>query len=129
MTTSPGAGEGGPGRAGSLADEAVRLLDALSQSAASWSAGSSFAAEPRECPCCATQTPTTCRGCPLCRLVDHLQTVRPEVLQHLGDALASISAALAELVPAQPSQARGAGHAAEDEDRHHTGVQHIDVTD
>ena len=129
MTTPGGAGDDGTARFGGLAEEASRLFDALSQSAASWSAGRRFVAEPGECPRCASQTPTTCRICPLCRLVDHLQTVRPEVVQHLGDALASLSAALAELVPAPPPEARGAGRGAGDEDRDHTGVQHIDVTD
>lgn len=75
------------GEPGSVAEEASRLVEALAGWAAQW-AGSSLGAERL-----ATGAPE-CQLCPVCLLVRAVRTTRPETVEHLLDAVNSVSAAL-----------------------------------
>lgn len=106
---------------GSLADETARLFEALQQAASGWNHDDGPAGHGHP-----TETPAACRVCPLCRLVAAVQNVRPETVQHLADAAASLAAAFADVVtagePARPGRPGRRGSEPRD-------VQHIDITD
>ena len=89
---------------GSAADEAVRLLAAVQD----W-ARTRFDAEHL-----ATGA-SECQVCPLCQAIAALRQVRPETVEHLLDAAASVVAALRSTVA--PAGGRTGGQK----------VQHIDV--
>ena len=98
---------------GSFAEESARLLGAFrdwaarGQAAAGDPAGSAPAHGPE------------CTYCPICQGIGLLRGARPEVVEHLADALGSLSAALGSLLSTE-----GAGEAR----RREEPVQHIDVT-
>ena len=59
---------------------------------------------------------TECTVCPLCQTVAALRQVKPETVEHLLDAAASVVAALRTAVASPPRP-----------DERHAGVQHIDI--
>ena len=99
-------------RVGSAAEEAVKLLGAAEQ----WARDR--AAHLLDDEHLATGSPE-CTTCPLCQAVGTLRHVRPETVEHLLDAAASLVAALRPRSP-RPSPAPAAQPAA---------VEHIDVTE
>lgn len=98
---------------GSAAEEAGRLFAAIEDWARS-RAGEFFDGEHL-----ATGAPE-CSLCPLCQTVHALRQVKPETVEHLLDAAASVIAALRSTVLGQPA-ADGAAPDA------HPRVEHIDV--
>lgn len=88
---------------GTVAEEAMRLLEALQQAAGRWHRGTVETGQQEP----GAEPPTTCRVCPFCQLLAAVQHVRPETLQHLADAAASFTAALGDLVPAGGGASRG----------------------
>ncbi|MFY0408861.1 hypothetical protein [Solicola sp. PLA-1-18] len=68
-------------RVGSLGEETLKLIGALAGDGG----------EPRE------HTGSSCRWCPVCQVVDVVREASPEVLDHLGDSLESLAAAVREL--------------------------------
>ena len=125
---SPGTGPGaGTGR--QLADEAVRLLAALTGASASHGG-------------------PECRICPICQAIAAVRNVRPEALEHLIGAVLELAAAVREFTvppagtaPAGPGAAgpgatgpgaagpQTAGPAADPSAGADQRVQHIEVTD
>ncbi len=98
------------GGTGSAAEEAVKLLSA----AEAWARGR--AAHLLDDEHLATGS-AACTSCPFCQAVGAVRHVRPETVEHLLDAAASLAAALkVTLAPPTPA-ARPAG----------SGVEHIDV--
>ena len=96
--------------AGSAAEEAARLFAAVQDWARTRGAGL-LAGEHL-----ATGAPE-CTACPVCQAVSALRQVRPETVEHLLDAAASVAAALRTAVAEPPSPTPP------------PGVQHIDVRD
>jgi hypothetical protein len=99
---------------GSFAEESARLLEAFQ----AWSAKGRAAASD------ATQTAAghspECGVCPICQGMAVLRGAKPEVVDHLADALSSLAAAVSALLPggeAGPSERRTAERA-----------EHIDVS-
>ena len=98
--------------AGSAADEAARLVDALG----GWFRGATMGTDssPNDFPNPA-HDPLTCRACPLCRAAAAVRSVRPEVIEHLACAADSLAAAVRELRasrapgPPQPESADQGG--------------------
>ena len=118
---------------GSLAEEAARLVAALQQATSGWSSAAGAAGAP------ASEdeahghaaTPAACRVCPLCQLIAMVQNVRPETVQHLSDAAASLAAAASDLL-AGAAERRSERPREDDEPataRQRDGVQHIDIDD
>lgn len=102
------------GPTGSAAEEAARLFAALEQ----WArerAGALREGAPLGPEHLATGS-ASCQVCPLCQAVTALRAVRPETVEHLLDAAASLVAALRTTVA---TPAPGAGS--------RSGVQHIQV--
>lgn len=94
---------------GSLAEEAGRLMEALAGWSREGDAGDPGSAAGQE-------HPTTCRYCPLCRLLAMLQGRTPDLGAQLADsgmALAQAGAAFAEAMRAAfvPPTAEGAASA------------------
>jgi len=120
---------------GSLAEEAARLVAALQQATAGWSSAAGFEAadgdEPHE-PHGHAATPAACRVCPLCQLIAMVQNVRPETVQHLSDAAASLAAAASDLL-AGAAERRTERPRQDDEPApsrpQRDDVQHIDIDD
>jgi hypothetical protein len=117
----PGSGDDG---VGSIGVEAGRLFEALQQAAAGWSSArpkaSTQGTSGGDGGTCTHDLPQTCRICPLCQVAHRLQLARPEVLQHVADAAASLAAAVGELAAARAAEPRAG-------ERH--DLQHIDITD
>ncbi len=122
---------------GSVHQETARLFAALEGAAAAWSRGEArgaaggAAAEGANGPAGAPGTshlPTTCGTCPLCLALDRLGRSRPEVLDHLTDAVQALGAALAAVTrpapAADPDRAADTGTGAT-----RTRTESIDVTD
>ncbi len=129
----------GSGRAdqpvGSLASEASQLVDAVQD----WVKGAAFSrlagggTRPDSAPdgvwARATADPTEapprpahadcpgCSKCPICRSVRLVQAAKPEVVEHLTDALTSIGAALRTLL-AEERRQREERHTAEESPWH-----------
>jgi hypothetical protein len=99
-------GPGGP-QVGSAAQEAARLFAAVEDWART--RGEAGAAE--------HTGSSTCGVCPVCSGIALLRDVRPETVEHLLDAAASVVAALRSAVvpPSAPDGSRP------------SGVEHIDV--
>lgn len=108
---------------GSAAHEAARLLESL---------GGWFAASPEQPHPTAPPEPAaasseqarhdaTCRSCPVCRGVDAVRSVQPEVVGHLAAAAGSLASALRELARAvdrpPPEPPSGSGGPSADADR------------
>ena len=104
-------GPGGP-QVGSAAQEAARLFAAVEDWARSRSQQGAAHGEQ------AADGTTTCGVCPVCSGIALLRDVRPETVEHLLDAAASVVAAVRSAVapPPAPDAGRPSG-----------GVQHIDV--
>ncbi len=102
-------GPGGP-QVGSAAQEAARLFAAVEDWART-------RGEAHDAEHAATGTPT-CGVCPVCSGIALLREVRPETVEHLLDAAASVVAAVRSAVvpPAAPDGSRPSG-----------GVERIDV--
>jgi hypothetical protein len=102
-------GPGGP-QVGSAAQEAARLFAAVEDWART--RGEALAADGGH------PGAATCGVCPVCTGIALLRDVRPETVEHLLDAAASVVAAVrsAVVVPPAPDGARPPG-----------GVEHIDV--
>jgi hypothetical protein len=105
---------------GSVAEEAARLLGALQDAAGAWTASASEHG-PHE-------TPTACRVCPLCQAIAAVQHVRPETVQHLADAAASLAAALSDVLAGARQAPPDPGTARPERERR-DDVQRIDITD
>lgn len=86
-----------PEDVGSAAEEAARLFAAIEDWARSRS-GSLFDGEHL-----ATGSPE-CRTCPVCQAIGALRHVRPEAVEHLLDAAASLVAALRSAAAAPPGE-------------------------
>ena len=98
---------------GPLGEEAVRLVEAMSQwVGAHWSGGNAG-----DLPLATGSA--ECRVCPVCQLLAVVRQTRPEVFGHLADASSSFVAALRTAVE---SHADHAGHAAAGR-----GVERIDL--
>jgi hypothetical protein len=94
--------------AGSVGEEAARLLEALEAWVRQHGAGSIAARV-------ATGSPECCL-CPLCHLLGALRTARPETFEHLLDASGSLAAALRSALDAHES------------DRRRSRVQRVDIS-
>ena len=98
-----------PGRepAGSVHEETARLFTALEGAAAAWSRGQPGEGAGRNRATDGGDTshlPNTCGTCPLCLALDRLGRSRPEVLDHLTDAVQALAAALAAVTtPSAPA--------------------------
>ena len=101
-------GPGGP-QVGSAAQEAARLFAAVEDWART--RGASAVGDH------AAPGATTCGVCPVCTGIALLRDVRPETVEHLLDAAASVVAAVRSAVVAPPSA----------EPTRSGGVEHIDV--
>jgi hypothetical protein len=122
---------------GSVAEETAALFEALRDAGSTWSRSASHD-HPGS-----TATPLACRVCPLCQFVALVQNVRPETVQHLADAAASLAAAASDLAAGVAARSSGAGaaqHPPDGQRRPHgppgagapagaDDVQHIDITD
>ncbi len=95
---------------GSAAEEAAKLF-AAAETWAREKAGQLFDGEHL-----ATGA-APCTACPICQVVEAVRQVRPEAVEHLLDAAASLVAALRTAVTPGPDAPRPAG----------AGVQRIDV--
>ena len=106
-------GPGGP-QVGSAAQEAARLFAAVED----WARTRGETVAAGGAPGAAAGGATTCGVCPVCTGIALLRDVRPETVEHLLDAAASVVAAVrsAVVVPPTTAGARPPG-----------GVEHIDV--
>lgn len=92
---------------GSAAEEAMKLLAAAQEWARSRFDHEHLATDAREC-----------QVCPLCQGISALRQVRPETVEHLLDAAASVVAAFTSTLP-HPVPENGET----------VRVQHIDISD
>jgi hypothetical protein len=100
----------GPSPVGSAAEEAARLFAAVEE----WARGRSGLLDPEQ----RGGAAAACGVCPVCSGIALLREVKPETVEHLLDAAASVVAALRSAVaPAPPAD--GTSRSA--------GVEHIDV--
>ena len=90
---------------GSAADEAAKLLAAMQEWARTRFDSQHFATGASEC-----------QVCPVCQAVAALRHVRPETVEHLLDAAASLVAALKSTVTPHPHHPGGGSR-----------VEHIDI--
>lgn len=99
---------------GTAAQEAARLFAAVEDWARTRGEAHAGGSAQRS----AGPVPTTCGVCPVCTGIALLRDVRPETVEHLLDAAASVVAAVRSAVraPSAPSDGARPG-----------GVQHIDV--
>jgi hypothetical protein len=111
------------GATGSFAEESARLVGAFREWASrGQEAANSFAAQ-RSSPTSAAEQGPECAFCPICQGLALLRGAKPEVAEHLVEALSSLAAAVAALLPgeeAAPASARRPRASAEH--------QHIDVS-
>ncbi len=98
------------GQVGSVAEEAAKLLEALTE----WARGHTGALAGLPL---ATGSPE-CRLCPVCQMLATLRSARPEAFEHLLDATGSLAAALRSAIDAH-ERSWAAGRQA--------GVERIDV--
>jgi hypothetical protein len=103
-----------PDSLGGAAEEAVKLIEALGDWAASRTA---FASEHL-----ATGS-AECSLCPICQAIRVVRQARPEVIQHLGDAVASVVAAVRLAMEAMEAKE---GHRAPGSARP-SRFEHIDI--
>ncbi len=101
---------------GSFAEESARLLGAFRE----WAARGQAAVQDLSGGAAgdAAHGPE-CTYCPICQGIALLRGARPEVVEHLADALGSVSAALGSLLSTEP---------AGEQRRRGSSVQHIHVT-
>lgn len=122
-----------PHEVGSLADEAAKLLGALS----GWArdhvgeAGEGLSGLAAQAAASAHDLDehlatgsTECTVCPICRTVHAVRQLSPEVTGHLTTAVTSLAQAFSALLATTPGRAgeQAAGDGA-------AGVEHIDLTD
>jgi hypothetical protein len=88
-----------------LADEALRLIEALRDVGGPQHAG------------------PECRICPICRVIAAVRALRPEAVEHLAVAAAELATAWREVVSAVPPARQPAP------DHREPPVERIDVTD
>ncbi len=123
-----------PEPVGSVHEETARLFAALEGAAAAWSRGDGAPREPQGGSVADGgdgHLPTTCGACPLCLALDRLGRSRPEVLDHLTDAVQALGAALAAVTrppaPASDGSAEQGGSSRSGGSRPRT--ERIEVTD
>lgn len=92
-----GDGDGGPGEAGPLGDEAMRLISAVQD----WAR--------RSFPDSAAGHSPECQWCPLCQFVAVLRGDRPDVTERVAEAGTAVVSALRALVDAATSGAGASG--------------------
>lgn len=121
-----------PEPVGSVHEETARLFAALEGAAAAWSRGDGAPRGSQHgppTPGADGQLPTTCGACPLCLALDRLGHSRPDVLDHLTDAVQALGAALAAVTrpptTAPDDPADQAGSAGRPQPR----TEQIEVTD
>ncbi len=108
---------------GGFAEESARLLAAFQEWAASSArprpAGAGADGADAEPAGSSDRHGPDCALCPICQGLSLLRGARPEVMDHLAEAMTSLAAAVAALLPTEPpaSERRAAER-----------VQHIDVT-
>lgn len=92
--------------AGSVAEEAVKLMESLgawaSHKAADDPAPNRAGAQ--ECSCSRAQTPAVCQVCPVCRVGAFLEGLSPDIVERLADVVAMFAGSL----HAAAQQRRGA---------------------
>ena len=125
----PGA-DGGAPELGTLTEEAVRLLGALTGWARDHGAsvgegltGAAATAAEMIREVDEHLARDTCRYCPVCRTVELVRECSPEVRDHLAEAAGSLAKASAAVLSA------GVAHAASDPHGRAAGVEHIDLDD
>jgi hypothetical protein len=96
---------------GSAGEEAVKLIEALSDWATSRAAVASEHV--------ATGSPE-CLLCPVCQTIRALRQARPELIGHLGDAVGSLVAAVRSAIEAADRQRAS-------DDTRPARVEHIDI--
>ncbi|HEX3930689.1 MAG TPA: hypothetical protein VHW64_08295 [Nocardioides sp.] len=98
---------------GSVADEAMKLLGALS----GWAKehGDGFGALSDELHAHLSTDAPECTWCPVCRVVAAVRETSPEVRSHLTSAATSLAAAVSGMLSTQPPR--------------DTGVERIDLDD
>lgn len=106
---------------GSFADESARLLGAFREWAARGQEAMSDVAGQPDSPSRAGDAPhrSDCAHCPICQGVALLRGAKPEVAEHLTEALSSLAAAVVALLPKD---------SAPTERRRPEAAQHIDVS-
>jgi hypothetical protein len=97
-----------------VADEAARLFAAFGERARSSGLGAHVAGH------AATGAPD-CTVCPMCQIIGALREARPEVVEHLSNALGSIVAAAKAALEANERQRAAARRP------HANGFEHIDI--
>jgi hypothetical protein len=104
--------------AGTFAEESARLLGAFREWAAKGQQAMNGAAGQAD-PSSERQHGSDCTYCPICQGVALLRGARPEVAEHLTEALSSLAAAVVALLPKD---------SAPSERRRPEPAQHIDVS-
>ncbi|WP_461022276.1 hypothetical protein [Thalassiella azotivora] len=89
-----------------MGEEAVRLLGALQDAAAAWAAagggsGGPAGDGPTTCTC-GRSAAAPCRVCPVCRVVERVQRLRPEAVHHVAEAATALLVALSDLLADEP---------------------------
>jgi hypothetical protein len=105
------------GSSGGFADESARLMGAFRE----WAARGQAAAEDATAHVAGSEAGhgPECTYCPLCQGLALLRGAKPEVVEHLADALSSLAAAVTAFLPSETQPA---------ERRTGEKVEHIDVT-
>jgi hypothetical protein len=92
-----------PESVGSLAEEAAKLVSALSATQAGGHADAKDAGEPHD------PLSAECRYCPLCAVVRTARSMTPEVREHLASAATSLLLAARSFVDDAVARADGSG--------------------
>ena len=112
-----------PDGTGSFAEESARLLAAFQEWVAKGHMAAKDLAGQSDSEAAGSAAGaghgSTCGICPICQGIALLRGARPEVVEHLSDAVTSLVAAMAALLPTDPEPPAR---------RRQERVQHIDVS-
>ena len=108
---------------GTVAEEAARLVDLLSQRGWGGSTRTPSTAAPSDAPedgpedapadgskpecTCGGTTPAACRVCPVCQVIAFVQQVNPETIERVADFVGFAATALRDLATAQRERRSG----------------------
>ena len=108
---------------GTVAEEAARLVDLLSQRGWGGSTRTPSTAAPCDAPeggpadapadgskpecTCGGATPAACRVCPVCQVIAFVQQVNPETIERVADFVGFAATALRDLATAQRERRSG----------------------